>query len=91
VVTVNLRIFSDAKSATKIARGPSFYMVDERGRRFPSVSSFPAVLTFVVPHDAQHLFLTEDLQANAHDPWFTRLYLGADFSLFHKHWLLQVA
>ena len=80
-------------------RGSIWWM--SRARRFPSAVPLDVVLTpgqsvrtsvrFVVPHDAQHLFLTEDLQANANDPWFTRLYLGADFSLFHKHWLLEVA
>jgi hypothetical protein len=120
VVTVDVRIFG-----TGSARGAIVYMLDEHNHRFPLVddSSNRALdtalvpgqlmttsLTFRVPGDAQHLFLTGDpgidridwrqtvqmmLMTRRLGPaqmiYLTRkLNLGADFSLLHRHWMLQV-
>jgi hypothetical protein len=123
IVKVDVRIFSDANHGTRSARGASVYMLDEHKHRFPLVNDSSNVpfdtalapgqlvntsLTFQVPGNAQHLFLTGDPASGPPIDWrqfvlrmarepgqdlkyFTqKLNLGADFSLFHKHWMLQV-
>jgi hypothetical protein len=98
---LDVRIFSDANSVKTSAQGASLYLFDERGRRFPLVAD-PSVipfditlnprevvrtsLTFVTASDARQLFLWGD----AIRPFWTKLYLASDWSLWGKQPLLRV-
>jgi hypothetical protein len=102
VYEVAVHIFSDANHVATGARGASLYLLDERGRRFPLVKdpaatpfdmilepgqSMHTSLTFVTAADARRLFLTGDYKGT---PCWTKLYFGADNSLWHKRTLLRV-
>lgn len=79
-----------------------FYIVDERGRKFPILpeDSFAGVnvtlkpgesakssLAFLAPANAGKLYLTGDIGA----PWWVRLYFGSDLNPLHRRTLLRIA
>jgi len=82
----------------------SLHLVDDSGRGSPLVydslqtardvtfspgQSVHTSLNFIAPKGARQLFLTDAPWA-FEDPWWVKLYLGDDFSLLHRHWLLRV-
>ena len=98
---LDVRIFSDANRVKTSAQGVSLYLSDERGRRFPLIAD-PSVipidiildpreivrtsLTFITPPDVHQLFLSGD----GLRPFWTKLYLASDWSLWQKPALLRV-
>jgi hypothetical protein len=97
----DVRIFSDANTVKTSAKGFSFYVSDERGRRFPVVSdpaappldtelspgqSLNTSLTFLATADTRQLFLKNDVPA----PWLAKLVIGNDRSLLHRPTVLRV-
>lgn len=101
--SAEVAISVDSGSAQLTLAGPPgqfFYVVDERGRRFPILAYLPASdanvvkpgqpvrcsLTFLAPATARNLYMTGDVQA----PAWVRLYFGSDLSPFHRRTLLRV-
>ena len=97
VYKLDVHIFSDANTVTTSAKGVSFFLLDERGRRFPLIidpsvvpidvtlnphQSVNTLLTFVTASDVRQLSLGEDPNRNRF--WWTKLYFGSDFSLLRK-------
>jgi hypothetical protein len=97
-------LFSDATTVQlEVTDQPKrfFYLMDERGRRFPILAysslagpsvtvkpgeSVKSSLTFLAPADARKLYLTDDLKW---PPW-VNLYFGSDLNPFHRRTLLRV-
>jgi hypothetical protein len=111
VYTIDVRLFSDANSVKTSIDEARLFLVDDRGRRFslvddPSVipintrldpgQSIDTSLTFVVPADATHLFLTGDAPLPTHLPvgWrFLAMYMDLHVGyekLAHKPTVLRV-
>jgi len=98
---LDVRIFSDANRVKTSAQGVSLFLSDERGRRFPLIVD-PSVipidvvldpreivrtsLTFITPPDVHPLFLSRD----GLRPFWAKLYLANDWSLWQKPALLRV-
>ena len=111
IYKIDVHFFSDANTVKTGTDDALVYLVDDRGRRFPLVDN-PSVipintrldpgqslntsLTFVVPTDAAHLFLTGDAPLPDHIPltWrFFKIYADLHFGyekLKHKPTVLQV-
>jgi hypothetical protein len=102
--TAEVSLFADSPDAQLVASGAAkqfFYVLDERGRRFPVFPGAPSgaaftvkpgetlrsSLVFLVPADARALYLTGDVPA---PPW-VRLYFGSDLNPLHRRTLLRVA
>jgi hypothetical protein len=111
VYKIDVHFFSDANTVKTGTDDALVYLVDDRGRRFPLVDdpsvipintrldpgqSLNTSLTFVVPTDAAHLFLTGDAPLPDHIPltWrFFKIYADLHFGyekLKHKPTVLQV-
>src|SRR5262245_5098237 len=101
IYKLEVRIFSDANRVKTSAQGVSLYLSDERGRLFPLIADPSAIpidivldpreivrtsLTFVTPPDVRQLFLLGD----GSRPFWTKLYLASDWSLWQKPALLRV-
>lgn len=98
---VDVRIFSDLNRGTTSAKGASLYLVDEHGRRFPLIPD-PSVppfevelnpheavntsLAFLVPADAQRLFLKGD----GPSLWIAKFFIGDDSAWLHRPTLIRV-
>lgn len=100
--TANIALFADSPGVQLVSSGGArqfFYVLDERGRRFPVLGGSVAAVTvkpgetlkssftFLVPANAGRLYLTGDVSA---PPW-VRLYFGSDLNPFHRRTLLRVA
>jgi hypothetical protein len=111
IYKIDVHFFSDANTVKTGSDDAVVYLVDDRGRRFPLVDdpsvipintrldprqSLNTKLTFIVPADATHLFLTGDAPLPAHIPlaWrFFKIYADLHFGyekLKHKPTVLQV-
>lgn len=80
--------------------GQFFYVIDERGQRFPILAYSPASdanvvkpgesvkcsLSFLAPASARNLYMTGDVKA----PLWVRLYFGSDLNPLHRRTLLRV-
>jgi hypothetical protein len=102
--TAEVSLFVDSTTAQLELTGQPkqfFYVMDERGRRFPilayaslggpSVTVKPgefakSSLTFLAPASSRSLYLTGDVAA---PPW-VNLYFGSDLNPLHRRTLLRV-
>jgi hypothetical protein len=108
VYKLDVRVFSDANTVKTSAKGAQVYLLDERGRRFDLVSdpsvipfdtpldprqSMQTTLSFVVPADAQRLFLPcsyHHIGDESSLPFWVKLYFGSDANYQHKRTMLRV-